>query len=192
MSRIATVSGKLIDPFDLQPADVCVKDIANALSNICRFGGHPKVFYSVAQHSVLVARSLPENLQLAGLLHDAAEAYLGDWPRPIKTRVRVGGRTMHEVEQAALEVIAGVLAPTSTPKGADLFEQMNSPEVRLADNRMLVAEARLLGFDTTNKGWEGLQGIKPAELASFEVWQPHVARESFIDMYRSLTDTAGL
>ena len=71
-------------PF-LQPSaeSVVAEDIAYALANTCRFNGHIP-FYSVAEHSVAVAVRLPPHLQLAGLLHDAAEAYLSDIPSPIK------------------------------------------------------------------------------------------------------------
>lgn len=65
------------------PDDIDVKDIAFSLANQCRFNGHVP-FFSVAEHSVAVAARLPPSLQLAGLLHDAAEAYLSDIPSPIK------------------------------------------------------------------------------------------------------------
>lgn len=72
-------------PLDPQPNEINVSDIAHALSQICRYGGHTKRFYSVAEHSVHVSRLVPANLAMAGLLHDAAEG-LGccDLPRPIK------------------------------------------------------------------------------------------------------------
>lgn len=63
--------------------EIDVKDIAYSLANQCRFNGHVS-FFSVAEHSVAVAARLPPELQLAGLLHDAAEAYLSDIPSPIK------------------------------------------------------------------------------------------------------------
>lgn len=87
---IQTVTGGAFSLLDPRPEDVDIEDIAHALSNLCRFGGHTREFYSVAQHSVLVSIALerfqPENreLQLLGLLHDASEAYLIDLPRPIK------------------------------------------------------------------------------------------------------------
>jgi uncharacterized protein len=88
-SRLETYSGRRVDPFDVSPADVHLPDVAAALAHTCRFGGHCRQFYSVAQHCLHVSRELPTSeprLQLYGLLHDAGEAYLGDVPRPIKAR----------------------------------------------------------------------------------------------------------
>lgn len=81
---ISTYSGKRFYPTNLEKSDIDINDIAHSLSNMCRFGGHSTRFYSVAEHSVLVSRSLPEKYALWGLLHDATEAYLVDIPSPVK------------------------------------------------------------------------------------------------------------
>ncbi len=83
-----TWSGRQIWPFDPRMGDVVIEDIANALARDCRWGGAIiPPHYSVAQHSVLVSMEValtdPE-LALVGLLHDAAEGYLRDIPRPMK------------------------------------------------------------------------------------------------------------
>lgn len=84
---IKTFSGEYIDIFsdDIENR-IRIDDIAHALSLMCRFGGHIKSFYSVAEHSIWVAKRLPNEHKLAGLLHDASEAYLVDIPTPIKKR----------------------------------------------------------------------------------------------------------
>lgn len=81
---ITTNSRKIIDLRHPRPEDIDIKDIAAGLSKICRFGGQCQEFYSVAQHSVLVAHLASPPLSAVGLLHDAAEAYLGDVVKPLK------------------------------------------------------------------------------------------------------------
>lgn len=81
---LQTYSGVKFDLVNPLPRMVNIGDIAHALSNMPRFVGHTRSFYSVAQHSVHVSRLLPPELHLAGLLHDAAEAYLLDMPTPAK------------------------------------------------------------------------------------------------------------
>ena len=80
---LETASGRQYHFLNPQQDEICIEDIAFALSNKCRFSGHTQ-FYSVAEHSIAVSMRLPKHLRLAGLLHDAAEAYLGDIPSPLK------------------------------------------------------------------------------------------------------------
>lgn len=86
---IALYSGGYADPTDLKVEDINILDIQHALANYCRYGGHCRDFYSVAEHSVLVADWLRHNgasaqVELVGLLHDATEAYMPDISRPLK------------------------------------------------------------------------------------------------------------
>lgn len=84
MTWIATYRGRRFDLLDPRPEMIHIEDIAHALAMTCRFGGHSRDFYSVAQHSVAVAeRCCPEHY-MHGLLHDASEAYYGDVVRPLK------------------------------------------------------------------------------------------------------------
>jgi len=83
-SWIQTYTGKAFFPLDPKIEDIDIIDIAWALSMQCRYAGHCKMFYSVAEHSVLISRAVPTEDRLIGLLHDASEAYLVDLPRPIK------------------------------------------------------------------------------------------------------------
>jgi len=79
---IQTYTGKRFWPLDPRPEDVDILDIAHSLSLLCRFTGHTSSFYSVSQHSILVAQEVPKRLRLWALFHDAAEAYIGDIARP--------------------------------------------------------------------------------------------------------------
>lgn len=81
---IQTYTGKKMFPLAPKREDICIEDIAHALSMKCRFNGHCNLFYSIAQHSLIVASLVKPELRLAALLHDAAEAYLPDFCRPIK------------------------------------------------------------------------------------------------------------
>ena len=85
--KITTVTGRAVDPFALVPVDVNIDDIAHALSMQARFNGHCNKFYSIAEHSILVANLVPQKLKLEALLHDASEAYIGDIAAPIKNRL---------------------------------------------------------------------------------------------------------
>lgn len=87
MSWFMTYTGRHVNLVTPALEDIVLDDIAHALSNICRFGGHTAQHYSVAQHSVLVSTIVEPEHALAGLLHDAAEAYLGDVIAPLKGRL---------------------------------------------------------------------------------------------------------
>lgn len=86
MSRtwIQTFTGRRVNPLDMRVDDIDLRDIAHALSNQGRFTGHTKWHYSVAQHSIYVARYVPIELEAEALLHDSTETYLGDVARPLK------------------------------------------------------------------------------------------------------------
>jgi hypothetical protein len=82
---IKTYTGGAVYPLNPEATSIDIRDIAHGLSLTCRFAGQCEEFYSVAQHSVLVTEQLPIKFRLAGLLHDASEAYLADIPRPVKS-----------------------------------------------------------------------------------------------------------
>lgn len=90
MGRFMMHSGRIIDFNDFKKSDLCLEDIAHHLSSINRFGGglNHSTHYSVAQHSVILAMYALINYDIRiaklCLLHDAAEAYLGDVITPLK------------------------------------------------------------------------------------------------------------
>lgn len=124
---VQVYSGKKFYPLAPKPEDVDINDIIHALSLKCRFTGHCNEFYSVAQHSILVADHLPNELKLLGLMHDAAEAYLPDVARPYKAAIG-----FEEIERPVWEAIATRYGlPKTLP-----------PLVTEADDRALMTEAR--------------------------------------------------
>jgi hypothetical protein len=105
-TTIHTVSGFAFDIANPDYRVIFDKDIAKALSRICRYGGHTPFFYSVAEHSLGVSQLAEEDgcdqdTVLACLLHDASEAYLGDVVSPLKGMLRdywkIESRVMSEI-----------------------------------------------------------------------------------------------
>ncbi len=142
---IETHSGVFIDPLEPDPEKIVFDDIAHALSNICRFTGHTSRFYSVAEHSVNVARLLKswgcgDTTVLSGLMHDAAEAYLCDLPSPIKNDVF--GDSYRCYEDHLMEAVARKIG---FPHPMDLA-------VKRADEVMLWCEAYVL-LPSMGKSW---------------------------------------
>jgi hypothetical protein len=180
MSWIQTASGLRVNPFDYRLEDVNHLDIAYALSNLCRFNGHCRPFYSVAQHSVLVSRMLQSEGHdaatcLWGLLHDAAEAYLGDVSRPVKQSAlyRYNGETVScaTAERRILAIIALNLdLPLPIPKC-----------VGVADGRMLATEAHRLMGDCD--GWP--LEHEPSDVI-FSAWSPEESESAFLTEFSGL------
>lgn len=141
IGEVETYTGGKFDLFDPDPADVRLLDIAAGLAHTCRFGGHCRHFYSVANHSIHVSRELPSDnprLQLVGLFHDTGEAYVGDIPRPLKAKFDM----VEQVEDRILNTIwtaFGIDPPTD-----DEWEQ-----VMTADDRLLAYEANNILEDGT-------------------------------------------
>ena len=118
MTWILTNSGKHFDFADPQPDQIDILDIAQGLANECRYAGQCRVFYSVAQHSFLASQIVNPRLALEALLHDAAEAYCKDIPRPLKYMLPEYQAIEARVESAIRErfMAAGVEAVSSTPE----------------------------------------------------------------------------
>jgi hypothetical protein len=169
MTWIQTYSGRQFDPRSPAPADFAIEDIAHALSHLCRFNGHCRVFYSVAEHSVRVSMECPREHALWGLLHDMGEAYVGDLPRPIKASV-----PEHTNFESSLLQVAAQGFGLSWP----------IPEaVHRADDRLLATEARDL-MAPPPQSW-GLTAEPLAEEIS--PWSPALAKQNFLARFHELT-----
>jgi hypothetical protein len=126
---IETYSGGKFDILDPEPDQFSIEDIAHSLSLLCRFTGHCKFFYSVAQHSYLGSYLVPEKDALWFLLHDASEAFIGDANRPLK-HFTDAGKAYQTIEANIMRVICKKFGlPGEQPAS-----------VHEADNAMLFAE----------------------------------------------------
>lgn len=147
-----------------------IDDIAHALSHLCRFTGHTREFYSVAQHSYHVSQIVPTQHALAGLLHDATEAYLGDVSSPLKKLLPAYQAIERIFEAQILESFG--LAPTLPP------------EVKQADAVMLATERR----DLMPAGaMVFTPHAEPDRRMVIRAWQPGVAKAMFLRRFKELT-----
>jgi hypothetical protein len=173
---LQTVSGRWINPFDPDPDQLDAGDIARALANQCRFGGHSRVFYSVAQHSVIVSQLVEQcsgdtEDVFAALMHDAAEAYLGDMPHPLKHRSQLGAA--FKAAEAHLEQAI-----------RDRFGiKRDVPEIKRADRALLATER--LAFSAETWHWPELEGVEPLDL-ELTAWPPDDAAQAFARRYAEL------
>lgn len=173
MTYIQTYKGRKLDFLKPDPKEIDIEDIAHALSNICRFSGHSKFHYSVAQHSVFVAQLVPSEHQLTALLHDATEAYIGDMVTPLKRIIP----DFAAYEKRLWAVMADKWElPNILPKA-----------VKDADLKMLAVEARDL-MGGIPKAW-GLP--KPSEAMRIYPWTPDFARVTFMQAYQKYTGEYG-
>lgn len=167
---IQTFSGLVMHPLDAKPEEICIEDIAHALSNMCRFTGHTREFYSVAEHSVRVSWAVPHYAALSGLMHDATEAYLVDLSSPVKR-----DESMVKYRVAELELDKVIRTKFGLP------EQPKS--VHEADRTLLFTEARdLLG--PAPKLWTD-PAAAPLK-GRIVPWSPWEARERFLGRYAEL------
>ena len=175
--ELEMASGTYVSLTDPQPATILLSDIAHALSLICRFGGHGKRFYSVAEHAVRVAKRMHENLYeddevFAALHHDDTEAYLGDVPSPLKSLL--GG--YRELETKFNLVISHAL-----DFDADLT---HTPALKDTDHYLLHQEARQLMVSKGAQNYGPRPHVRP--LDGPIGWTTDTAREAFLQMHYDL------
>jgi hypothetical protein len=174
---IETYTGKEFYPYDPRPEEVDIRDIAHALAHICRFNGHTKYHYSVAQHSVYCAelakrRGYSTAIQLYALLHDAAEAYICDIPRPLKPSF-----TGYDLLEARLQ--------------STIILALGLPAV-FVDKHIIMDVVK--GIDADMLNLEGLALMPVARWAEqrdcagiqIDVMSPYGAEQRFLFLYQSL------
>lgn len=173
-------------PLDPRPEDVSFRDIAHALAMQCRYGGHCMRFYSVAEHSVLLARWVLEHgsgdplerrtLALWLILHDASEAYLSDMIRPLK-RFMPEYRVAEDRVQWAIYERYG-LDPAMEPR-----------EVKQLDNRILMDE-RAQAMRPTGDDWHFGGETDPLGV-TLRFWSPDQAKAEFLATFQMLISEVG-
>jgi hypothetical protein len=178
---IQTFTGKRFDFQDLQESQICIEDIATALSRICRFNGHTSRFYSVAEHSVFMSYRVNRSIQREALMHDAAEAYIGDIARPIKYELACG---LCEAEEDILRLIANQF---------DLDYHQLTVGIKHADLRMLETERQQLINNPME--WEVTRDVEPypsmmihrnETILTLPCWGPDMARKRFLERFDKL------
>ncbi len=173
---IELAGGGFFDLLNPESSDFGIEDVAHGLAHLCRFTGHTRTFYSVAQHSVMVSFLVPRPLALAGLLHDAHEAFVGDMATPLKNLLP-GYREIERRAERAVRMRLGL--PATLP-----------PEIKRADLVMLATERRDLMINT-GMHWAILDGVAPlgGELSPVS---PRLAKERFLRRYHELCGDAAM
>lgn len=172
---ICTFTGAKFFVTDPHPDDVFIEDIAHALSFICRYGGHCREFYSVAQHSFGVWQYAVEyrpnepRVHAWALLHDAAEAYLGDMVRPLKLSLPEYKRIEEKVELVVISAL-GFDAPTPEERAF----------VKYADDVLLMTERRDL---LNHRDIEWTPRAKPRN-EPIVPWDAQTAKWNFLHAFR--------
>lgn len=178
---IRTFSGGRFYPLDPREREIRAEDFAHALSNLCRFTGHVREFYSVAQHCLGVSLWVEEEahrqglgllaeerLALEGLLHDASEGYLNDVATPVKRQPALAGY------RAAEERLQRVIARKYG------LPEIETPLVKRGDQVLLVTEAR----DLLVGGLEGFGQYDVEPLRDrIDPMSPREAERAFLDRF---------
>lgn len=170
---IRTRSGAFLSFENPSHEAITLEDIAVALSRAPRFNGHTDPFYSVAQHSVYVARLMKGDAQLKGLLHDASEAYLADVPTPAK-------RLMPDYYKLEAKVMDAVATKFSLNSG---FQ--HDADVAQADRAMLFMERDVMIDDSI--AWSN-EDQHPGMnmLEQFPNWRPWSSEEAASVFYNEV------
>ena len=172
MPAVSTKSGRRVSLLTPRPSQIVIGDIAHGLAHQCIFKGHTNKFYSVAQHSVLVASILPRELRLAGLLHDASEAYLGDVVQPLKDLLP----EYQSIEANFCEVLGARFS----------VNLQHNDAIRHADLVVLATERRdLMPMDTAD--WSSISGITPLS-RTIKPKSPEAASAQFMEMFFMLSN----
>jgi 5'-deoxynucleotidase YfbR-like HD superfamily hydrolase len=172
---IQTYTGRAFHYDDFGPQDICIEDIAHALSMECRYGGHTAWHYSVAQHSVHVYDHLAyigatRITCKQGLLHDTPEAYVKDIPRPLKALLGTGYKHLDS------RVWSAISTRYLVPFDLD-------PEVKVVDLQLALDEKECL-LSRPDKEWTGVSAQYKRTGLTIPEWSPARAKTEFMNRFR--------
>lgn len=172
---IQTVSGRKFPLLDIDPDAILIDDIAHALSMLCRFNGQCLRFYSVAEHSVHVSIVIAPDLAMVGLMHDAAEAYLGDVPSPLKGQLR----DFKVIEDRLLRAIGDKFGFAMPEEETD-----EGRELKRADRQLLIDEKAAIMAPEPEPWPPGAPPVKDPDRIG--CWSPEMAKARFLERFREL------
>ena len=175
---ISTHTGKRVYLLDPNPEDICIEDIAHALSNICRWGGHTSRFYSVAEHSLRICDHCCTENKLWGLLHDASEAYMGDVCRPLKQLLP----TYRDMESKFHKVIAYKFNLSE-----DIPDEVHEIDCRILQNEgeaLVWGEEQVLG--PSHVGRLEQEDITTEYKGLKDIGNPNTVKELFLERFQEL------
>lgn len=173
---IQSYTGKRLWPLRPRVEDVDIEDIAHALANKCRFTGHCREFYSVAQHSVMVSEFVDRAVALAGLLHDGSEYMLPDVATPVKHQLK----GFQEIEEAVLDAIFKKFGIMDMR-----LDDRIMANVKEADLRVLAIEARDL---MPNQPGDWNLPFEADPYITIVPWEPKEAKRRFISRYEQILE----
>ena len=166
---ISTVSGKKFDYVDLKPEQFDINDIATALSHIPRWCGQIDKNFSVAEHCVNVASLLAGDDKFWGLMHDAAEAYISDIPKPFKWLIP-------QIEEVEFTLQDAIVDKWDIPISPEIVKR-----VKKVDRIMLVTEDEQLRSRRVD--WGYYEDIEPADI-TLQFWNPLRAKNEFLAVFK--------
>jgi 5'-deoxynucleotidase YfbR-like HD superfamily hydrolase len=175
---IETFTGKKFYLLEPRIEDIDVLDIAHSLALQCRWTGHCKYHYSIAQHSWYCSFIGPENEAFHRLNHDDSEAFISDLSRPLK-HYTSAGEAYRAVEEPLQSLIYNRFGLSS----------IEPSSVKIADNQMLYAEKRqlmgLVPWDTDWTDGSGSENLGTADVL-IEQWSPAHAEDMFLQRFQEL------